>query len=53
MNSVIQIGTNIAFIYQGKVWWKGSKEKLIKSENKELTNFVFASELFKRLKEKS
>ena len=32
MNSVIQIGTNIAFIYQGKVWWKGSKEKLIKSE---------------------
>lgn len=53
MNSVIQIGTNIAFIYQGKVWWKGSKEMLIKSENKELTNFVFASELFKRLKEKS
>tara|TARA_B100001250_G_C19751696_1_gene768057 strand:+ start:456 stop:1208 length:753 start_codon:yes stop_codon:yes gene_type:complete len=53
MNSVIQIGSNIAFIHEGQVWWKGSKELLIKSENEELTNFVFASELFKRLKGKS
>ena len=50
MNSVMQIGTNIAFIHKGKVCWKGNKEDLIKSENKELTNFVFASKLFKRLK---
>ena len=50
MNSVMQIGTNIAFIHKGQVWWEGSKEDLIKSENKELTNFVFASKLFKRLK---
>jgi len=50
MNSVIQIGDNIIFIYKGKMWWKGNKEDLIKSENKELTDFVFASELFKRLK---
>lgn len=50
MNSVIQIGSNIAFIHEGQVWWKGSKNLLIKSENEELTNFVFASELFKRLK---
>ena len=53
MNSVIQIGTNIAFIHNGKMWWKGSKEELIKSENKELTDFVFASKLFKRLKNSS
>ena len=50
MNSVIQIGTNIAFIHEGKMWWQGNKEQLIKSDNKELTDFVFASKLFKILK---
>jgi len=50
MNSVMQIGTNIAFIHQGEMWWKGNKEDLIKSDNKELTDFVFASNLFQRLK---
>ena len=50
MNSVIEIGDNIIFIYKGEMWWKGNKEDLIKSENKELTDFVFASKLFKRLK---
>ena len=53
MNSVIQIGTNIAFIHKGEMWWKGSKEDLINSNNKELLDFVFASELFKRLKKSS
>ena len=50
MNSVMQIGDNIIFIYKGKMWWKGNKEELITCENKELSDFVFASELFKRLK---
>jgi phospholipid/cholesterol/gamma-HCH transport system ATP-binding protein len=50
MNSVMQIGTNIAFIHKGAMWWKGNKEDLIKSNNKELTDFVFASNLFQRLK---
>jgi len=53
MNSVIQIGTNIAFIHKGEMWWKGNKEDLIKAENKEVTDFVFASKLFKRLKSSS
>ena len=50
MNSVMEIGENIAFIHKGEIWWAGSKEKLLNSENKELNDFVFASELFKRLK---
>ncbi|MGY8988850.1 MAG: ABC transporter ATP-binding protein [Flavobacteriales bacterium] len=50
MNSVMQIGDNIAFIHQGKIWWEGNKEELIHSENKQLDEFVFASKLFKRLK---
>ena len=53
MNSVMQIGENIAFIYSGSIWWKGNKEELINSNNKELNEFVFASELFKRLKKSS
>jgi phospholipid/cholesterol/gamma-HCH transport system ATP-binding protein len=50
MNSVMQIGDKIAFIYKGKIWWSGDKEELINSNNEELNNFVFASKLFKRLK---
>ena len=50
MNSVMQIGDNIAFINKGKIWWTGDKEQLINSSNKELNDFVFASNLFKRLK---
>lgn len=50
MNSVMEIGDKIAFIHYGKVWWEGNKEDLIRSDNKELHNFVFASELFNRLR---
>ena len=50
MNSVMEIGEHIAYINKGEIWWTGSKEDLIKSENKELNDFVFASELFKRIK---
>lgn len=53
MNSVMQIGDNIAFIHNGEIWWEGNKEELIHSENKELHEFVFASKLFKRLKRNS
>ena len=52
MNSVMQIGDNIVFIYNGKNWWSGSKEELIKANNTELNDFVFASELFKIIKTK-
>jgi len=50
MNSVIEIGENIAFINHGQIWWAGSKDELLNSNNAELNDFVFASELFKRLK---
>ena len=53
MNSVMQIGDNIAFIHNGEIWWEGNKEELIHAENKELHEFVFASKLFKRLKKNS
>ena len=36
MNSVIEIGDNIMFIYKGEKWWEGSKQEILKTENKEL-----------------
>jgi phospholipid/cholesterol/gamma-HCH transport system ATP-binding protein len=50
MNSVMEIGENIAFINHGEIWWTGNKDELLNSENTELNDFVFASKLFKRLK---
>lgn len=50
MNSVIKIGDKISFIYQGQLWWEGDKKQVLATENKELNDFVFATELTKRLK---
>ncbi|MFL2573597.1 MAG: ABC transporter ATP-binding protein [Flavobacteriales bacterium] len=50
MNSVMEIGEKIAYINNGVISWTGNKEELLKSNNDQLNDFVFASELFKRLK---
>ncbi len=50
MNSVAEIGDNIAFIYNGEKWWTGNKEEIMHTDNKELNEFVFATELMRGLK---
>jgi len=50
MNSVVEIGDFIAFIYEGQLWWQGDKTQILKTENKEINDFVFASELTRKLK---
>jgi len=50
MNSVIKIGDTISFINKGELWWEGDKEHILDTDNKELNDFVFATELTKRLK---
>ncbi|MCD4773264.1 MAG: ATP-binding cassette domain-containing protein [Bacteroidales bacterium] len=50
MNSVLNIGDNIAFLHNGKLWWQGNKTEILKTDNNELNDFVFATELTKRLK---
>ena len=50
MNSVMEIGEKIAYINNGVISWIGNKEELLESNNEQLNDFVFASELFKRLK---
>ncbi|MDR0732796.1 MAG: ABC transporter ATP-binding protein [Dysgonamonadaceae bacterium] len=51
MNSVMNIGENIVFISEGRKAWEGSKENIMTSTNAELNDFVFASDLFKKVKE--
>ena len=51
MNSVLEIGDNIHFIYKGKKWWEGSKEEIIRTDNQEVNDFVYASKFMKRIKQ--
>lgn len=50
MNSVMEIGENIVFIEKGVKAWQGSKEDIFHVDNEALNNFVFASELYKKVK---
>ncbi len=52
MNSVIEIGDHIMFIYKGKKYWEGSREEILKTDNQELCNFVYATKFMKELKSK-
>jgi phospholipid/cholesterol/gamma-HCH transport system ATP-binding protein len=51
MNSVLGIGDNIIFICRGKKEWEGNKSEVMSSSNEDLNDLVFASELFKKVKE--
>jgi phospholipid/cholesterol/gamma-HCH transport system ATP-binding protein len=50
MNSVMEIGQKIIFLHQGKLWWQGDKDEILKAENKEVVDFVYASEFMKAIK---
>lgn len=49
MNSVVEIGENIMFIYKGENWWTGNKTNILNRTNEELFNFVFASDFMKSI----
>ena len=51
MNSVMGIGENIIFIYEGHKEWQGCSAEIMNSTNKRLTDFIFASDLLKEMRE--
>ena len=51
MNSVMGIGENICFIYQGHKELQGNKDEVMTSTNEKLNDLVFASDLFRKVKE--
>ena len=53
MNSVMGIGENIIFIHQGEAAWTGNKDQIMTSTNQKLNDFIFASDLFKKVKEEA
>lgn len=50
MNTVMSMGEKIIFIYKGKKFWEGNNEDIMRSENKELNDFVFASRWMQAVK---
>ncbi|MDC3210895.1 ATP-binding cassette domain-containing protein [Saprospiraceae bacterium] len=51
MNSVMEIGDNIALLYQGELAWQGNKSEVLNSDNKLLQDFIFASPFLQRLRD--
>ena len=51
MNSVMGIGENIVFIYEGRKEWQGVSADIMGSTNKRLTDFIFASDLLKEMRQ--
>jgi phospholipid/cholesterol/gamma-HCH transport system ATP-binding protein len=47
MNSVMEIGDNVLFMYQGKALWQGNKDSILDADVKELQDFVFANRLMR------
>ena len=51
MNSVMGIGENIIFIYEGHKEWQGVSSEIMNSTNQRLTDFIFASDLLKEMRD--
>lgn len=51
MNSVMGIGEHILYLYEGLAEWEGTKDEVVASDNERLNSFIFASDLFKKMRE--
>ncbi|HEY4798482.1 MAG TPA: ATP-binding cassette domain-containing protein [Bacteroidia bacterium] len=50
MNSVMNIGDKVIFIYKGQKWWEGSSKDILHSENKEVSEFVGTAKFLREFK---
>jgi len=51
MNSVMEIGESIVLLKHGKLVWQGTNEDIFKTDNEDVTNFVYSSDLFKKIRD--
>ena len=51
MNSVMEIGEKIIFLKQGHLEWEGDKSQIFQTDNEAVTDFVYSSNLFKKVRE--
>ena len=50
MNSVMEIGEKVMFLYKGDKLWEGSSDSIADTDIKELNDFIFANRLMRNLK---
>ena len=50
MNSVMEIGEKILFLKDGHKAWEGTKKNIFKTDNSDVTDFVYSSKLFKKVR---
>ena len=51
MNSVMEIGEKIIFLKDGMNTWEGSNKEIFETENEAVVDFVYSSNLFKKVRE--
>ena len=51
MNSVMEIGEKIIFLKNGLKEWEGTKEEIFRTDNEAIVDFVYSSNLFKKVRE--
>lgn len=52
MNSVIEIGDRVNYIFEGNLWWAGTNKSILLTDNRELNDFIYATKLTQHLKGK-
>lgn len=50
MNSVLQIGEHIVFLKDGKLVWEGTNKEIMETDNEDIVDFVYSSELLKEIR---
>jgi len=50
MNSVLQIGEHIVFLKNGKLVWEGNSKQIMQTDNEDIVDFVYSSELLKEIR---
>lgn len=50
MNSVLQIGEHIVFLKNGKLVWEGNSKEIMQTDNEDIVDFVYSSELLKEIR---
>lgn len=51
MNSVMEIGQKVVLLKDGRLVWQGNNEEIFKTDNEDVTDFVYSSDLFKKIRE--
>ena len=52
MNSVLEIGDRIAYMHQGAKIWEGTRKEILRAQNKELSDFVYATKFLQQFRER-